>query len=153
MTTTKQQFTEKEVRPASPGHQHHRVGAGCSVVTVDTDNDGRDEVVRNEDVLSIEVDGVRFTLDGGGLLAADDIDGDGVTDVLATDELSGQVAMYRSVPGGLAPAIALHAGRQLEGRARLGDLDGDGVPELIIKGESGMIMHTLATEASADSSW
>ena len=43
--------------------------------------------------------------------------------------------------------------RQLEGRARLGDLDGDGVPELIIKGESGMIMHTLATEASADSSW
>ncbi len=129
------------------------VGAGCSVVTVDTDSDGRDEVVRNEDVLSIEVDGLRYTLDGGGLLAAGDVDGDGVTDVLATDEISGQVAMYRSVPGGLAPAIALHAGRQLEGRARLGDLDGDGVPELIIKGESGMIMHTLATEASADSSW
>jgi len=129
------------------------VGAGCSVVTVDTDDDGRDEVVRSEDILTIEVNGVLYPLDGGGQLTAADIDGDGVTDVIAADELSGQVAMYRSVPGGLAPAIALHAGRQVEGRASLGDADGDGVPELFIKGEGGMVMHTQGTEASAESSW
>jgi len=123
------------------------VGCGtldCSVVAGDIDGDGEDEVVTGGSSLSLLDDGTTTTLAGSGAVTMVDADGDGLLDVLAVDVDTGRVSLFRGVDGGLAPPVLMHTTRELGGIGTLGDVNGDGVPELVIEATDGGIVHSTA---------
>lgn len=119
--------------------------SGCNVVAGDIDGDGADEVVTGGAQLWLEDEGETWSVSGAGAVWLVDADADGLQDVISVDVESGLVYLLRGVDGGLTPPVLLHTTRELGGIATLGDVSGDGQPELIVVGTDGGIIHT-ATE-------
>ncbi len=118
--------------------------SGCSIVAGDIDGDGADEVVTGGSALGYEDDGSSSTLGLGGAVSLVDTDGDGHLDVVSVDAEEGRIYLLRGLVGGLAPAVLMHTEREIEGTGTLGDVNGDGTPELVVGGTGGSILHTDA---------
>lgn len=118
--------------------------SGCTVTAGDIDGDGADEVVTGGASLSLLDDGQSSLLDGAGAVSLVDADGDGMLDVLAVDADEGRVYLLRGGAGGVAPPVLMHTTRELGGVGTLGDVSGDGLPELVVEGTDGAIIHTDA---------
>jgi hypothetical protein len=130
--------------------------AGCSMQPVDLNGDGSPELASiDSSGLVVEwSDGREDTLyPGGGSLSLADADGDGWIDLIATDEESSRVWIYRNLGNGLAPPVGLHTTRYLGSNAHFGDVTGDDIPELIFRDVDGRIIHSDTTEADSSSSW
>ena len=74
-------------------------------------------------------------------------------DLIATDEETSRVWIYRNLGNGLAPPVGLHTTRDLGSNAHFGDVTGDDIPELLFRDSDGRIIHSDTTEADSSSSW
>ncbi len=106
------------------------LGSDCSVATPDVDGDGEDEILTYEEVMRLSVGGAEAELAGSGILRAEDVDGDGYEDVVATDLSTGHVALYRGVSGGLAPPLTWQISAGLAQEVQFFDADDDGTVNL-----------------------
>ena len=127
--------------------------SGCSVAALDLDGDGVDEIVRSGSGVSLAIGGQSQTLQGAGTLSVEDVDGDGADDVLAADQTSGRIYLYRGLTNGLAAPVVMHVADPLDGALSLADMDGDGVPELLYVTGAGTVYSALPTSAGPESSW
>ena len=125
----------------------------CTVVALDVDGDGLDEVVRSHSVTTLSSTTGDVELAGRGELSVADIDGDGRTDVLGWDADAGALLIWRNVDATLAPPAGLHSDRPLVSLAGLGDMTGDGVPELVFIDENGAVTHSSTTVATEGATW
>lgn len=113
-------------------------GAGCSLLAVDLDGDGVDEVATNASgALTVVWGGEEAAIEGAGALSAADLDGDGWPELLATT--GGQTWIHRPLAGGFAPPYGLHGVGVLAAPPVIGDVTGDGVPDLLAYGADGML--------------
>lgn len=105
---------------------------GCGILAEDLDGDGLDEVVTFDGTIAwMEGWGTSWSLGGTGIPSVLDYDGDGLLDVVLTDLDLGVVFVYRTLDGAQAPPVVLHTRKALGGKAMPGDVDGDGVQELL----------------------
>ncbi len=114
--------------------------AGCNVIAADLDGDGADEVIRGGAEVTVEQGGVETGTGRAGLVSIADVDGDGTPDVFAHDADAGELALMRGLVNGLGPALVLATEQDAVGPALVGDLTGDGVPELSLVGTAGEVM-------------
>ena len=115
------------------------IGEGCSVAVVPMI--GGDAVVRAEDTTYVTIGGESIPRQGGGQLGVADLDNDGQLDVLGWDAESGRLSLLRAAGAQLAPTAGYHLGYGLLGRPAAGDIDGDGVKELVFVNDAGEIAH------------
>ncbi len=121
---------------------------GCSVVAIDPDEDGVDAVVRSNGTTStVTLNGEERVLAGGGLLSLGDVDLDGVLDVLAWSPDLQRGALWLTSGGTLAPGRGVQNDRPLSSPMSVGDMTGDGLPELIFVDDTGKVWHSEATSA------
>jgi len=70
-----------------------------------------------------------------------DIDGDGKTDIIVNNSGTGTVSVYRNMSSSgtvsFASAVVVATGISFPGQPSVGDLDGDGKPELVFMGATG----------------
>lgn len=111
------------------------VGEGCSVAVVPMS--GGDAVVRAEDTTYVTILGESSQRQGGGQLGVADIDNDGQLDVLGWDAELGRLSLLRAAGAQLAPTAGFHLSYPLVGRPHAGDIDRDGVKELIFVNDQG----------------
>ncbi len=120
--------------------------AGCSVLALDPDGDGIDAVVFSDASGSrLLVDGAERALPGGGLLAAGDVDLDGTDDLVAWSPELGRGTIWQAAGTGVAPGRGFHNDRDLVSAPAIGDMTGDGVPELIFVDGDGKLWHSEAS--------
>lgn len=120
--------------------------AGCSIVALDPDGDGVDAVVSSDSSGTlVTVGGAEYALAGGGLLGLGDVDLDGVDDVVAWDAELGRGAMWQAAGVAIAPGRGFHTERPLASAPAVGDMTGDGVPELIFVADDGTLWHSQAS--------
>ena len=115
------------------------IGEGCSIAVLPME--GGDAVLRAEDTLSVTILGESSTRQGGGVMATADLDGDGQLDAMSWDALLGRLSVHRSAGPDVAPTAGYHLDYGLVGRPAAGDIDGDGVQELVFVNEVGEITH------------
>ncbi len=116
----------------------------CSLAVGDLDRDGLDELVV-QDAAGITLTGWGESVllgEGPGLLSLADIDGDDLLDVVATDPGSGSIRAWRTVGLGVAPAISWHTRQSVGSAAMIGDVNGDGIDELIFQGQNGSLLYS-----------
>ena len=116
--------------------------AGCTMVAGDIDGDGNDEFVTGGAIISVTGWGTSTTLPGSGEVTLNDLDGDGMLDVLAADESRGTLNIYRGLSGGLGWPMGWHTDRSFTGGMRLADVDGDGDQEVILSAGDGTVSHS-----------
>lgn len=104
---------------------------GCRLVAADMDADGTDELLRQEERLTLVGWGQEFDLGDQGQLAADDVDGDGVLDVLISDAGGRLVTAIPTLTGALGPALGWATTVDIQGPIQATDGDADGQPELV----------------------
>jgi hypothetical protein len=73
------------------------------------------------------------------------IDDGARSDLLIWDQLSNTLVVHRGLNGTVAPAAGLRAHRDLRGPVYVGDVNGDGVNELVSVDMDGNIVHTTDT--------
>lgn len=120
--------------------------AGCSVVGLDADGDGSDEVYTGGGQLTVESQGAVQPLAGSGTVSIGDIDADGRADLLVAEPITGRIAAYRAAAGQIAWPLGIQSDRALSGRAHIGDINGDGWPELIVVNAEGDTVVAGATQ-------
>ncbi|HCH65805.1 MAG: hypothetical protein CL927_17700 [Deltaproteobacteria bacterium] len=125
----------------------------CSMLVLDLNGDGVDEIVRSSDTTVLLMGETEQTIAGTGRLRAADIDGDGAKDVLGWNAGAGLLYIWRNVGTALAPPAGVHSQRGLAALAGLADMTGDGVPELVFIDENGALVHSAATTAAEGASW
>jgi len=125
----------------------------CTVVAIDIEGDGVDEVVRSYDTTVLTSATGDTSLAGVGDLRVADIDGDGRPDVIGWDADAGMLLAWRNAGTTLAPPVGLHTDRALVAVAGLADMTGDGVPELVFVDIDGRSVHSSATTAAAGAAW
>ena len=108
-------------------------GADCDVAVGDLNGDGKDDVATSGGgAVTVRTGSEEWTVPGQGVLTVADVDGDGILDLIASDE--GLVQVYRAPPGGLTPAAARFLATTGVGAVYEGDLDGDGRADLFWAG-------------------
>jgi len=125
----------------------------CSVVAIDIEGDGIDEVMRSYDTTVLTSTSGDTSLAGVGDLRSVDIDGDGRLDVIGWDTEAGMLLAWRNAGTTLAPPVGLHTDRDLVAVAGLADMTGDGVPEMVFVDIDGRTVHSEATIAAAGAAW
>lgn len=106
---------------------------GCSVAVADFDGDGAEEVARADGAdLSLESAAGTSVVYAPGVVSAADADGDGIMDVVVADV--SEVRVYRAAGGRLSVPSATYVWRPSLGPAAWGDLDGDALPDLFLRG-------------------
>jgi FG-GAP-like repeat len=116
--------------------------AGCSIVAGDIDGDGSDEFITGGTLISVSGWDSTTTLPGSGEVTLNDLDGDGMLDVLAADETRGTLNLYPGLTGGLGWPMGWHTSREFTGGMRLADVDGDGDQEVILSAGDGTVSHS-----------
>lgn len=120
---------------------------GCSLLAVDLDGDGVQELVESGESATLSAWGESLPLGLGGEPSALDYDGDGRVDLLLTDTALGSVAVLRTLDEAIAPPLMLHTRYAVGGPAMAGDVDGDGIQELFFaEPEGGLYFTKPSTE-------
>lgn len=102
------------------------------IIAYDFDGDGIDEVIQDSgDEVWVGSGAARASF--GGTMSVFDTDADGVAEVVFQD--GGTVWLYPFLAGALAPPVVFHTTRPVQGAAHLGDVSGDGVPDLLLLGD------------------
>jgi hypothetical protein len=118
---------------------------GCSITAGDLDGDGLDEVIESSVGTVITGWGRLTSLEAAGTLSVANIDDGARSDLLIWDQLSNTLVVHRGLNGTVAPAAGLRAHRDLRGPVYVGDVNGDGVNELVSVDMDGNIVHTTDT--------
>jgi hypothetical protein len=116
--------------------------AGCSLVVGDLDGDGTDEVITGGSAISVSGWGASTELPGTGQVSLDDLDRDGMLDIVAADDARGTVSIFRGLAGGVAWPMGWHTDRSFVGGVRLADVDGDGDQEVLVTAGDGTVSHS-----------
>jgi hypothetical protein len=124
---------------------------GCNILAVDLNGDGKDELVESMLDTTVETNTGVQHLNSRGSLSADDVDGDGRTDLLTFDEYTGTLSIHRGIKGGLAPAWSIRTERDVQGPAFLADVNQDGSLEFVSVDSNGKLLHT-STDVDQDGS-
>ncbi|MCK6507697.1 VCBS repeat-containing protein [Myxococcota bacterium] len=124
---------------------HACASPGCQVIGSDLDGDGRSELVYGGGPVSVEGwDGV-FDAGISGMVSVDDMDGDGVLDVLVTDGEGGRISAIPTLAGALGPPVSWFTTETIVGPVRATDYDEDGRSELVFR-EGNQLVGTQRTE-------
>ncbi len=115
----------------------------CSIVAADFDGDGREELVRSE-AAGVTVEGWGETVELGaeGIVSLSDANGDGLMDLLITSVPDGRVMLYTGLGAGLFPTVSWQVSQDIATNASLGDVDADGLPELLFPQDDGTMLHS-----------
>ena len=141
------------------GSQLFTVGTGpSSLVLVDADGDGKTDIVssnytagtisllRNTSSLGSPSFAAKVDVDAGSSpfkIAASDLNGDGKPDLVVTNRLVDSITVFQNAAPGpgpftsstFAPHVQFHVGVTPSGLT-LGDVDGDGKPEIVVGNEA-----------------
>jgi hypothetical protein len=115
---------------------------GCSVLAVDLDGDGDDEVIYGGDSPAVEGLGERIELSGQGRARVGDVDADGVLDVVLADPDAGVLRAWRVVDQELAPPLAWHTTRPTLDGGWVVDGDQDDLPEVFWVNVEGNLLRS-----------
>lgn len=102
------------------------------IIASDLDGDGIDEVIQSSGT-EVWVGSGAARASFGGTMSVFDTDADGVAEVVFHD--SGAVWLYPFLSGALAPPVVFHTTRPVQGAAHIGDVSGDGIPDLLLVGD------------------
>jgi hypothetical protein len=119
--------------------------AGCQIAAGDLDGDGMDEIAASGAGTTLRGWGKRVGLPGSGQVSIGDFDDNSRKDILVYDAVAEALIIHRGMDGGVAPPAALSTHRGLRGPVYLGDVDGDGIPELLSVDDAGQLVHTQAS--------
>lgn len=112
----------------------HTVPVGSSLVIGDIDGNGTDDLVSSDGLTtSVAINGSAESFTFGGSVTLGDADGDSVLDVLVHQD--GVVAVARGLGGRLGIPSALWLPKDTRGGALVGDLDGNGLPDVFVLGD------------------
>ena len=115
---------------------------GCSLVVVDLDGDGDQELVGGGSSLTVEAWGDTWTAAIAGAASAVDVDGDGRLDPAVTTIEHGDLAVWATVDGGFGPVLKYRWDHELGGPLHFVDIDHDGTMELAAEGVNGSVVHS-----------
>lgn len=118
---------------------------GCQVLGRDLDGDGQSELVFGGGAVSVQGWGGVFDAGISGLVSVDDMDGDGVLDVLVTDGDGGRISAIPTLAGALGPPVSWFTTQAITGPVRATDYDEDGKSELVFR-QGNQLMGTQRTE-------
>jgi len=119
--------------------------AGCAIVAGDLDGDGMDEIAASGAGTALRGWGKRVSLPGSGPVSMVAFDDNSRKDILVYDAVAEALIIHRGMDGGIAPPAALSTHRALRGPVYQGDVDGDGIPELLSMDDGGELVHTQAS--------
>lgn len=119
--------------------------AGCQVLGSDLDGDGQHELVFGGGQVSVEGWGGVFDAGISGQISLDDMDGDGLLDVLVTDGEGGRISAIPTLSGALGPPVSWFTTETIVGPVRATDYDEDGAAELVFR-KGNQLVGTQRTE-------
>lgn len=112
----------------------HTVPVGSTLVIGDFDGNGTDDMASSDGLTtSVSINGSAESLGFGGTVSLGDADGDRVLDVLVHQD--GVIAVARGLGGRLGIPSALWLPKDTRGGALVGDLDGNGHPDVFVLGD------------------
>jgi hypothetical protein len=114
----------------------------CTMLAVDFNRDGRDEIVSSGFDTRISSESGAQTMPSRGWLNATDINGDGRVDLTIFDGESGTYSIHQGMNNGLAPAVSIRTSREAIGPGFLSDVDRDGSLEFLTVAADGKLVHT-----------
>jgi hypothetical protein len=136
---------------------------GCQIEMADLNGDGKDELISVGERIKVtfsgesEEDGgldtagdtaaaggdrgpVVLTLDTQGAIAIEDMDGDGIPELVVKNEESEHAWIYRGVAGGLAPQVGLRILNDFAGAPGFVDVNADGRKEVLLRSTEGNLL-------------
>jgi len=121
------------------------IGAAGNIALADLDGDGMDEIAASGAGTALRGWGKRVSLPGSGPVSMVAFDDNSRKDILVYDAVAEALIIHRGMDGGIAPPAALSTHRALRGPVYQGDVDGDGIPELLSMDDGGELVHTQAS--------
>ena len=113
--------------------------AGCRIDMADLDGDGLDEVIINSGDITVEGWNTTVTLSEQGVHRIEDVNGDGVSEILVHNEQG--LWVFRASFGGMLPPFGLQINTDTSLPAHFFDIDGDGVLSPIVLRDNGTLAH------------
>lgn len=112
---------------------------GCRVDLADLDGDGMDELITNSGSITVEGWGTTVTLSQEGSHRIDDVDGDGISEILVHNEQG--LWIYRGSAGGMLTPFGLQINTDTSLPAHFVDINGDGVRSPVVLRDNGKLAH------------
>lgn len=113
--------------------------AECRIDMADLDGDGLDEVIINSGDITVEGWNTTITLSQEGVHRIDDVDGDGVSELLVYNDEG--LWVFRGSAGGMLPPFGLQINTDTSIPAHFVDIDGDGVLSPVVLRDNGKLAH------------
>jgi hypothetical protein len=117
-------------------------GEDCSVASADVDGDGQYETLTGGNDGTMRGWDAAFELGAPGLASLYDVDRDGWMDAVLTDTETSRVAVALTLTEAVGPTSLWSWPREMVGPTFLGDVDGDGRPEVFVQAPDGQLYHS-----------